>query len=159
MTALLATIAAIIFAAYEAREIKRRIAQGIRDKLDHTSLAIARLCMAWIAVLIFANVLSPLSIALHLLLFAAVFAPFHRLTLNLFRGMPWYWMGGDERNDEDSKYDTFWHWLTCDYHFTTHNRDGEKWQVYEQRHPFLPFIAAVGFEGAVALFTLSILSQ
>jgi len=154
MTALLATITAIIFAGYEAREIKRRIPQGIRDKLDHTSLAIARLCMAWIAVLTTATHLSLLSIALHLLLFAAVFAPVHRLTLNLWRGMPWYWMGGDERNDDDSKYDTFWHWLTCNYTFTTHNRDGENWQVYEHTYHFLPFIAAVVFEVAVALLTI-----
>lgn len=97
--------------------------------------------------------------ALQFLTIWAVFTPIHRITLNLFRGMPWYWMGGDERNNDDSKYDTFWHWLTCNYHYTTHNRDGEEWQVYEHTYPFLPFIAAVIFEGAVALFTMSILSQ
>jgi hypothetical protein len=157
MTLLLATITAILFAAYEAREIKRRIALGIRDKLDHAGLTIVRLCVAMGCAIAASNELNALSIALNLLLFAAVFAPVHRLVLNLWRGMPWYWMGGDERNEDDSKYDTFWHWLTCDYHFTTHNRDGEEWQVYEQKRPFLPFVTAVVFEIGVALFTISYL--
>ena len=147
MTYIITAAIAVAFAVFEAHEINRRTRQRDYRNLPHAWLAIARFCTFLLTILLTG---APLW---SLIPMGALFAPIHRTTLNIRRGVPWWWMGGDERTDADSWYDTFWHWLTCDVTYPDHDADGEEFTVYIHSCPCLPYLAATIAEALVFILT------